>query len=287
MGAAASAARETAGVGSGGEEQECRICRHPAEPERPLRHPCACRGTIRFVHDDCQLRWLDATRQRRCEVCGHEISIRPIYGADAPALARLASLILLPLCLVLTAKIVWMLTGLYLWRLALAGTRAEAFRLLTVRSCRPAALSQLVLWAENALGAKYGGRRGRCQVVALRVLQFSFLVALVDMVLACTLAFIPFTIGRIIRLCIGEVDSFASTPSILLIGYGFIFSLGATFTGLLHNTGGVFQRFARGFRALSDLVEQLWDFYVLDLCNYVVDERIVIGQRLEDVADGW
>ncbi|KAM3300679.1 hypothetical protein ACQJBY_041606 [Aegilops geniculata] len=278
MGAAASAGLETAAEGSRDEERECRICRHPAEPGRPLRHPCACRGTIRFVHDDCQLRWLDATRQSRCEVCGHEISIRPIYGADAPALARLASLIVLPLCLVLTAKIIW--------RLALAGSRAEAFRLLTVRSCRPAALSQLVLWAENALRAKYGGRRGRCQVLGLRVLQFSFLVASVDMVLACTLAFISVTIGRIILLCIGEVDSFTTTPTILLIGYGFIFSLDATSTGLLHTTGGFFSRFSRGFRPLSDFVGQFWDFYVLDLYNYVVDERIVIGQRLEDVADG-
>ncbi|XBJ13062.1 hypothetical protein VPH35_017477 [Triticum aestivum] len=286
MGAAASAAWRTAAEGSGAEEQECRICRHPAEPGRPLRHPCACRGSIRFVHDDCQLRWLAATSQCHCEVCGHEISIRPIYGADAPALARLASLIVLPLCLVLTAKIVWTLTGLYLWRLALAGSRAEAFRLLTVCSCRPAALSQLVLSAENALRAKYGGRRGRCQVLALRLLQFSFLVASVDMVLACTLAFIPVTLGRMILLCIGEVDSFTSTPPILLIGYGFIFSLGVTFTGVLHTTGGVFQRFDRGFRALSDFVEQFWDFYVLDLYNYVVDERIVIGQRLEDIADG-
>jgi E3 ubiquitin-protein ligase DOA10 len=50
------------------EEEECRICRLPAEPARPLRHPCACRGSIRFVHDDCQLQWIAARQKRRCEV---------------------------------------------------------------------------------------------------------------------------------------------------------------------------------------------------------------------------
>jgi hypothetical protein len=56
--------------GADEEEDACRICHLPAEVERPLRYPCACRGTIRFVHDDCLLRWL-ATRRTspsRCEV---------------------------------------------------------------------------------------------------------------------------------------------------------------------------------------------------------------------------
>jgi E3 ubiquitin-protein ligase MARCH6 len=50
------------------EEEECRICRLPGEVARPLRHPCACRGSIRFVHDDCQLQWIATRQQRRCEV---------------------------------------------------------------------------------------------------------------------------------------------------------------------------------------------------------------------------
>ncbi|KAM3198171.1 hypothetical protein ACQJBY_073348 [Aegilops geniculata] len=35
---------------------------------RPRRTaPCACRGSIRFVHDDCQLRWLTTRQRPRCE----------------------------------------------------------------------------------------------------------------------------------------------------------------------------------------------------------------------------
>ncbi|XP_040258621.1 uncharacterized protein [Aegilops tauschii subsp. strangulata] len=280
--------RRRTAPGTEEEEQKCRICRHPAEPERPLRHPCACRGNIRFVHDDYQLRWLSTTRQRRCEVCGQEISIRPIHGVGASALAKLASLIVSLLCLILTVKVALELTSLYLWRLALARSRAEAFRLLSARPFEPPVLAQLALRAERVFHAKYGGRRSRCQVAVLRLLQFSVAVTMVDMVLACTSAFIPFTLGRIILLRTGEFDSFAATSSVLLVGYGFIFSLalGATFAWLLHTTGGVFPRLARGFRALCRLPELAWDFCVYDLDKYVVDEPIVIGQRLEDVADG-
>ena len=51
------------------EEDECRICRLAAEGDRPLRRPCGCRGSMRFVHDDCQLQWIARRRKfPRCEV---------------------------------------------------------------------------------------------------------------------------------------------------------------------------------------------------------------------------
>jgi hypothetical protein len=60
-----------AGPAYDGEEddkEQCRICLFPAEADRPLRHPCACHGSIRFVHDDCQFRWMAIRRLQRCEV---------------------------------------------------------------------------------------------------------------------------------------------------------------------------------------------------------------------------
>jgi E3 ubiquitin-protein ligase MARCH6 len=50
------------------EEDQCRICRFPAEADRPLRRPCACRGSIQFVHDECQLQWMAIRHQHECEV---------------------------------------------------------------------------------------------------------------------------------------------------------------------------------------------------------------------------
>ena len=65
--------------------------------------------------------------------------------------------------------------------------------------------------------------------------------------------FVPFTLGRIILWCVScfnfgnvdDVNSYASTAYILLIGYGFIFSLGVTFAGM-----HTFHQYSRGERLL-------------------------------------
>lgn len=54
------------------EEEEgdvCRICRNRGDDAHPLRYPCACSGSIKFVHQDCLLQWLDHSNSRQCEVC--------------------------------------------------------------------------------------------------------------------------------------------------------------------------------------------------------------------------
>ncbi|CAA6672572.1 unnamed protein product [Spirodela intermedia] len=63
----------------------CRICRNPADVERPLRYPCACSGSIKYVHEHCLLQWLDHSNARHCEVCKHPFSFSPLYADDAPA----------------------------------------------------------------------------------------------------------------------------------------------------------------------------------------------------------
>lgn len=47
----------------------CRICRNPGDSDNPLRYPCACSGSIKFVHQDCLLQWLNHSNARNCEVC--------------------------------------------------------------------------------------------------------------------------------------------------------------------------------------------------------------------------
>lgn len=46
----------------------CRICRNPGDADNPLRYPCACSGSIKFVHQDCLLQWLNHSNARQCEV---------------------------------------------------------------------------------------------------------------------------------------------------------------------------------------------------------------------------
>ena len=67
-----------------GDEKECRVCRCPAENDRPLFSPCLCSGTIEYCHQDCLLQWLKHSKKERCELCGHRFEFTPLYADDAP-----------------------------------------------------------------------------------------------------------------------------------------------------------------------------------------------------------
>ncbi|KAF8712554.1 hypothetical protein HU200_028305 [Digitaria exilis] len=137
------------------EEEACRICHLPAEAGRPLRHPCACRGSIRFVHDDCLLRWLATRRSGLAsspiqfeQVCKRAISMVPVYATNAPtrlplpeSMLGLANKLMAWLLLLLSLLFVicvWEflmpLTTLWIWRLALSRTLAQVRQLLSIRA---------------------------------------------------------------------------------------------------------------------------------------------------------
>ncbi|XP_076956301.1 putative E3 ubiquitin ligase SUD1 [Bidens hawaiensis] len=66
------------------EDDVCRICRNTGDVDNPLRYPCACSGSIKFVHQDCLLQWLNHSNARQCEVCKHPFSFSPVYAENAP-----------------------------------------------------------------------------------------------------------------------------------------------------------------------------------------------------------
>jgi len=66
------------------EEEECRVCRGPAEKGRRLFTPCLCSGSIGRVHQDCLLSWLAVSRVRKCELCSSVFRFKPKYAKGAP-----------------------------------------------------------------------------------------------------------------------------------------------------------------------------------------------------------
>eukprot|EP00297_Palpitomonas_bilix_P001333 CAMPEP_0113909012 /NCGR_PEP_ID=MMETSP0780_2-20120614/26550_1 /TAXON_ID=652834 /ORGANISM="Palpitomonas bilix" /LENGTH=1076 /DNA_ID=CAMNT_0000904643 /DNA_START=73 /DNA_END=3303 /DNA_ORIENTATION=- /assembly_acc=CAM_ASM_000599 len=67
------------------EELFCRICRlGPDEVQEPLYHPCLCKGSIRFVHDNCLQQWLQHSKKQKCEVCGHRFMFTHVYNEEVP-----------------------------------------------------------------------------------------------------------------------------------------------------------------------------------------------------------
>ncbi|EOX98307.1 RING/U-box superfamily protein isoform 2 [Theobroma cacao] len=125
------------------EEDVCRICRNPGDAENPLRYPCACSGSIKFVHQDCLLQWLNHSNARQCEVCKHAFSFSPVYAENAPARLPFQEFIVgmaMKACHVLQFFLrlsfvlsVWLLIipfiTFWIWRLAFVRSFGEAQRL--------------------------------------------------------------------------------------------------------------------------------------------------------------
>ncbi|KAA3677474.1 E3 ubiquitin-protein ligase MARCH6, partial [Paragonimus westermani] len=62
----------------------CRVCRCEATKSRPLFYPCLCTGSIKYIHQDCLLRWLQYSKRHTCELCNHRFSFAPIYASGTP-----------------------------------------------------------------------------------------------------------------------------------------------------------------------------------------------------------
>ncbi|KHG12839.1 E3 ubiquitin-protein ligase MARCH6 [Gossypium arboreum] len=125
------------------EEDVCRICRNPGDADNPLRYPCACSGSIKFVHQDCLLQWLNHSNARQCEVCKHAFSFSPVYAENAPARLPFQEFVVgmaMKACHVLQFFLrlsfvlsVWLLIipfiTFWIWRLAFVRSFGEAQRL--------------------------------------------------------------------------------------------------------------------------------------------------------------
>lgn len=60
------------------------MCRLGDAPDNPLFYPCHCKGSIRFVHQDCLTKWLEHRQSNVCELCGYQFSFRPLLKEGAP-----------------------------------------------------------------------------------------------------------------------------------------------------------------------------------------------------------
>ncbi|KAF8644973.1 hypothetical protein AX16_008157 [Volvariella volvacea WC 439] len=67
------------------EQDTCRICSAPAEPDLPLFHPCKCSGTIRYIHQDCLTTWLAHSKKKTCDLCKHPYAFTKVYAPDMPS----------------------------------------------------------------------------------------------------------------------------------------------------------------------------------------------------------
>jgi len=66
----------------------CRICYEESTDTNPLLEPCACKGSVQYVHKRCLHTWIQASTGRQCELCNttyliQELALEPIYHPPA------------------------------------------------------------------------------------------------------------------------------------------------------------------------------------------------------------
>ncbi|KAK0408186.1 hypothetical protein QR680_003818 [Steinernema hermaphroditum] len=79
--------------------EECRICYLPSSDDQPLVHPCLCRGTQKYIHESCILRFneLNPDRGLQCPVCLYHFK----FDAKGPGTRIVDQLLMTLLCLVM------------------------------------------------------------------------------------------------------------------------------------------------------------------------------------------
>ncbi|CAH2352723.1 ERAD-associated E3 ubiquitin-protein ligase DOA10 [[Candida] railenensis] len=117
-------------------ERTCRICRGEATPSQPLLHPCKCRGSIKYTHQDCLLEWLKHSNKStsKCDICNTPYKFITIYDPDMPdripakfiwekfvsmvsgTVIRVMSVLLYTICIFVQIPIYWKFIGrIYTW----------------------------------------------------------------------------------------------------------------------------------------------------------------------------
>ena len=118
-------------------EHTCRICRGEGTPSQPLYHPCKCRGSIKYIHQDCLLEWLkhsNKSNNEKCDICNTPYRFKIIYDPNMPkkiplslvwlkfvqtvssTFTKSTSIALYVACIIIQVPIFWMFCGrVYTW----------------------------------------------------------------------------------------------------------------------------------------------------------------------------
>ena len=132
------------------EEFQCRICRESSSTGRGLFFPCKCKGSIKYVHEECLLDWLRVSKRKQCEVCGYKYQFSQIYAVEAPEVLPLNDILagviircvksLKVLVRLLAVLLVWLvmvpIVTSWVWRLCFARSTQEALLAIAIRACK-------------------------------------------------------------------------------------------------------------------------------------------------------
>ncbi|KTW25926.1 hypothetical protein T552_03200 [Pneumocystis carinii B80] len=101
------------------DDRVCRVCCGENSEEEPLFYPCKCSGTIKYVHDNCLIKWLQYSRRRDCELCRTPFRFTKclMYDPNMPKSMPIAVFLVRLLRRLRGLALKWLRTGLalFLW----------------------------------------------------------------------------------------------------------------------------------------------------------------------------
>nr|AID60082.1 zinc finger protein 3A [Brassica napus] len=221
------------------DEDVCRICRTPGDADNPLQYPCACRGSIKFVHQDCLLQWLNYSKAHQCEVSLLLLNRFIIDVVAVPQKKKPCADCLLGF--LLSATIIFILRK--------AASLRNFFRNLG----RNFLFNELV----------------RIQSPLFRLAKIVFAIVACNMIFLGVIIFVPFTLGRVIILHhVASADllkGFVAGPSklyddvtTLTVGYMFVVFLYLGIIALIrYFKGQQLLNFDRVYGVAASIVETI------------------------------
>ncbi|XP_026397236.1 probable E3 ubiquitin ligase SUD1 isoform X1 [Papaver somniferum] len=207
------------------EEKICRICHSPGDSENPLQYPCACSGSMKFVHPECLLQWMKQRVTFECEVCKHKFSVCRVYAENTPTrlpLREFVGGIAMKACHVLHICVMFLVSVFYLlfmvplliiWicRLYFVRSLSEVYELLVHSHMSPSTLMMDWLYGIGFLLVEmmvmvlcgYTLHLVFTYDVPLRRICINLATNLRNFLITLgVLIFVPFSLGRIVLHCL-------------------------------------------------------------------------------------
>lgn len=78
----------------GTSEPQCRFCLEGSDVGNRLFFPCKCKGSIRYIHQNCLQAWLSASGRNSCEVCKEVYRYEDVYPTRYASFNQFATIVL-------------------------------------------------------------------------------------------------------------------------------------------------------------------------------------------------
>nr|AGE95649.1 hypothetical protein ECU06_0830 [Encephalitozoon cuniculi] len=75
------------------EKRSCKICHTGDIRGDELCNPCRCSGTIKYIHRECLMSWMECSGTKKCDICHYEYKFKDIYKPDTPQILPVSIII--------------------------------------------------------------------------------------------------------------------------------------------------------------------------------------------------